>query len=193
MVVSCEARLAQFAGAEKFRIFPRRIPKIVRQLRAEGALGGDVIAGAEKVHAEHVRRQADAQTRISDGKIDARGAATLKSGAKLNSAVPNRIVPIYEYKCKKCGHIFERIQKFSDPPVRKCPECGGSVEQVLSAPAVQFKGSGWYVTDYARKGGGASKDGGEGAGKTEAKPESEKAGEKPSEKPKEAKHKPHKK
>ena len=47
-------------------------------------------------------------------------------------------MPIYEYKCKKCGHRFERIQKFSDPHVKKCPDCGGAVEQVISAPAVQF-------------------------------------------------------
>ncbi|HEY7354366.1 MAG TPA: zinc ribbon domain-containing protein [Terriglobales bacterium] len=60
-------------------------------------------------------------------------------------------MPLYEYQCKKCGHRFERIQRFSDPLVKKCPECGGKVEQLLSAPAVQFKGSGWYVTDYAKK------------------------------------------
>jgi len=60
-------------------------------------------------------------------------------------------MPIYEYQCKKCHHRFERIQKFSDPHVKKCPDCGGPVEQVISAPAVQFKGSGWYVTDYAKK------------------------------------------
>jgi len=60
-------------------------------------------------------------------------------------------MPLYEYQCKKCGHRFEKIQKFSDKPVKKCPNCGGPVEQLLSAPAVQFKGSGWYVTDYARK------------------------------------------
>jgi putative FmdB family regulatory protein len=65
-------------------------------------------------------------------------------------------VPLYEYQCKKCKHRFEKIQKFSDRPVKKCPECGGPVEQLISAPAVQFKGSGWYVTDYARKSGGAS-------------------------------------
>jgi putative FmdB family regulatory protein len=60
-------------------------------------------------------------------------------------------MPLYEYQCKKCHHRFERIQKFSDPHVKKCPDCGGPVEQVVSAPAVQFKGSGWYVTDYAKK------------------------------------------
>jgi putative FmdB family regulatory protein len=73
-------------------------------------------------------------------------------------------MPLYEYLCKKCAHRFERIQKFSDPLVKKCPKCGGAVEQVISAPAVQFKGSGWYVTDYAKKsspssGKSAEKDG----------------------------------
>jgi putative FmdB family regulatory protein len=65
-------------------------------------------------------------------------------------------MPLYEYQCKKCHHRFERIQKFSDPHVKKCPDCGGPVEQVLSAPAVQFKGSGWYVTDYAKKSSGGT-------------------------------------
>ncbi|HYM78775.1 MAG TPA: zinc ribbon domain-containing protein [Candidatus Dormibacteraeota bacterium] len=60
-------------------------------------------------------------------------------------------MPLYEYECKKCGHRFEKIQKFSDRMVKKCPDCGGQVEQMISAPAVQFKGSGWYVTDYAKK------------------------------------------
>lgn len=60
-------------------------------------------------------------------------------------------MPLYEYQCKKCKHRFEKIQKFSDRPLKKCPECGGPVEQLLHAPAVQFKGSGWYVTDYAGK------------------------------------------
>jgi putative FmdB family regulatory protein len=60
-------------------------------------------------------------------------------------------MPLYDYLCQKCGHRFEKIQKFSDRIVTKCPECGGRVERVISAPAVQFKGSGWYVTDYASK------------------------------------------
>jgi putative FmdB family regulatory protein len=68
-------------------------------------------------------------------------------------------VPLYEYQCKKCNHRFEKIQKFSDPAVKKCPQCGGTVEKLISAPSVQFKGSGWYVTDYARKGAGSSADG----------------------------------
>jgi putative FmdB family regulatory protein len=61
-------------------------------------------------------------------------------------------MPNYEYLCKKCGHRFEQIRKFSDKHLTKCPECGGVLEQVISAPAVQFKGSGWYVTDYPKKG-----------------------------------------
>lgn len=68
-------------------------------------------------------------------------------------------MPLYEYQCKKCKHRFEKIQKFSDRVVKKCPECGGPVEKLLSASAVQFKGSGWYVTDYARKGSGSSESG----------------------------------
>jgi putative FmdB family regulatory protein len=60
-------------------------------------------------------------------------------------------MPLYEYECKKCHHRFEKIQKFSDRHMKKCPDCGSPVELVISAPAVQFKGSGWYVTDYPKK------------------------------------------
>jgi len=64
----------------------------------------------------------------------------------------NTNMPLYEYQCRACSHRFERIQKFSDPLVTLCPQCGKeTVQQLLSAPAVQFKGSGWYVTDYAKK------------------------------------------
>ena len=83
-------------------------------------------------------------------------------------------MPLYEYECKKCGHRFEKIQKFSDRMVKKCPECGGVVEQMISAPAVQFKGSGWYVTDYAKKSGSsASSDGGSKESKKDEKSKSE--------------------
>lgn len=65
---------------------------------------------------------------------------------------------MYEYLCEKCGR-FEKIQKFSDKPLRVCPTCKGrKVQRLLSAPAIQFKGSGWYITDYARKGDGKGKD-----------------------------------
>jgi len=79
-------------------------------------------------------------------------------------------MPLYEYQCKKCGHRFEKIQKFSDKPVKKCPQCSGPVEQTISAPAVQFKGSGWYVTDYAKKSAApTSPDGGSKESKKEDK------------------------
>jgi putative FmdB family regulatory protein len=74
-------------------------------------------------------------------------------------------MPLYEYECKKCHHRFERIQKYSDPHVKQCPDCRGPVEQVISAPAVQFKGSGWYVTDYARKPAASASSNGESASK----------------------------
>jgi putative FmdB family regulatory protein len=75
-------------------------------------------------------------------------------------------MPLYEYECKKCGHRFEKIQLYSDKMVKKCPECGGQVEQMISAPAVQFKGSGWYVTDYAKK---SSSPGGSSSGDSKDK------------------------
>jgi putative FmdB family regulatory protein len=77
-------------------------------------------------------------------------------------------MPLYEYECKKCHHRFERIQKFSDSHMKKCQDCGGTVEQTISAPAVQFKGSGWYVTDYPKKSTAASSsNNGESRGKAE--------------------------
>jgi putative FmdB family regulatory protein len=85
-------------------------------------------------------------------------------------------MPLYEYQCDACGRRFERIQRFSEPPAETCTLCGsGPVHKLLSSPAIQFKGSGWYITDYARKAdqkGTAKPDGGEGATKekpTEAK------------------------
>jgi putative FmdB family regulatory protein len=78
-------------------------------------------------------------------------------------------VPLYEYRCKSCGHQFEKIQSFSAPEEKECPLCKGELEKLISAPAVQFKGSGWYVTDYAGK--GSSK----GASKSESNGSAEKA------------------
>ncbi len=60
-------------------------------------------------------------------------------------------MPLYEYQCDVCGHRFEVIRKFSDAPLEQCPKCGASVRKLQSAPAFQFKGTGWYVTDYAKK------------------------------------------
>lgn len=59
-------------------------------------------------------------------------------------------MPLYEYQCEKCGDIFEAMQKFSDEPIKVHEKCGGDVRRLLSAPALQFKGSGWYVNDYAK-------------------------------------------
>jgi putative FmdB family regulatory protein len=66
-------------------------------------------------------------------------------------------MPLYEYECER-GHRFERIVKYSDPPIAVCPECGAAVHKLMSSPAIQFKGSGFYITDYARKGSGEGKD-----------------------------------
>ena len=71
-------------------------------------------------------------------------------------------MPLYEYQCPKDG-TFELVRKFSDPPLAACPTCGGPIEKLVSAPAIQFKGTGWYITDYARK-----STGGEAAGKKDS-------------------------
>jgi putative FmdB family regulatory protein len=63
-------------------------------------------------------------------------------------------VPLYEYQCVKCKRRTEKIESVHGPHLKKCPQCGGKVERLQSAPAIQFKGSGWYVTDYAGKSGG---------------------------------------
>jgi putative FmdB family regulatory protein len=62
------------------------------------------------------------------------------------------MMPLYEYKCTKCGSVFELLQKVNDPPLKKCLRCEGSVKKIISPSALQFKGSGWYVNDYAPKG-----------------------------------------
>lgn len=72
-------------------------------------------------------------------------------------------MPLYEYKCVKCGHRFERIEKLSAPTTQKCPKCGKKAERQLSSPAIQFKGSGWYVTDYGGKSSSSSESAGDGA------------------------------
>ena len=105
-------------------------------------------------------------------------------------------MPLYEYHCSKCGKNFDVLQKFSDAPLTTHENCGGAVERVLSAPAFQLKGSGWYATDYGK--GGKKPAGGDGAGEkkpddsktAEAKPESKadsksdsKSGSEPASKP----------
>jgi putative FmdB family regulatory protein len=61
-------------------------------------------------------------------------------------------MPLYEYECKQCHRRTEKIQKFNEPEATVCPHCGGALERLLSAPAIQFKGAGWYITDYAKSG-----------------------------------------
>lgn len=63
-------------------------------------------------------------------------------------------MPLYEYECSNCHHRFEKIESFSAPEKRECPKCGKVAKRLLAAPAIQFKGSGWYVTDYGRKNSG---------------------------------------
>ena len=78
-------------------------------------------------------------------------------------------MPLYEYECSACGHRFELIQRFADPPAEACVACGqGPVHKLLSAPAVHFKGTGWYVTDYAKKSGAAAVKTDAGPGETPA-------------------------
>ena len=78
-------------------------------------------------------------------------------------------MPLYEYECTVCGERTELIQRLSDPPLSDCPVCGKPVKKLLSAPSFQFKGSGWYVTDYAGKSSG-SKSGADDSGKSESSP-----------------------
>jgi putative FmdB family regulatory protein len=81
-------------------------------------------------------------------------------------------MPLYEYKCNRCNEVFEVMQKFSDAPLTVHGDCGGEVERLLSSPALQFKGSGWYITDYARPNGGSNgKNGKESASSGESKSE----------------------
>ena len=66
-------------------------------------------------------------------------------------------MPIYEYRCAKCGTTVEAMQKVSEAHLKTCPQCGGALKKLVSSPSIQFKGSGWYITDYARKGAEAGK------------------------------------
>lgn len=82
-------------------------------------------------------------------------------------------MPLYEYQCEACSHRFERIQKFSAPPVDACPQCGGTVRKLMSSPAIQFKGSGFYITDYGKSGSGKDSGKGESGGGADSKPAAE--------------------
>jgi putative FmdB family regulatory protein len=98
-------------------------------------------------------------------------------------------MPLYEYQCDSCGARFELIRKFSDPPLQVCPTCGAEgVRKLISSPAFQFKGSGWYVTDYAKKSEGSSSGARATAeSKADAKSDADKSGAKGESKPDAAK------
>ncbi len=78
-------------------------------------------------------------------------------------------MPLYEYKCDSCGAVFEVIQRFSDEPLKVHQDCGGKLERLISPPAFQFKGTGWYITDYARKNGSSATNGGSTTSNSESK------------------------
>jgi len=84
-------------------------------------------------------------------------------------------LPLYEYQCTQCGYRYEKIQKFNSEPEVACPKCGGELQRPLTVPALQFKGAGWYVNDYAPKGGSSTheKPAGEAAGGGDVKPSTE--------------------
>jgi putative FmdB family regulatory protein len=85
-------------------------------------------------------------------------------------------LPLYEYKCEKCGHRFEKIESVNASETKKCPKCGAKAERQLAAPAIQFKGRGWYVTDYAGKNSASAS--GEAAGDSDSAKPGEKGAEK---------------
>jgi putative FmdB family regulatory protein len=74
-------------------------------------------------------------------------------------------MPLYEYRCESCGRTHEVLQRLDEPPLTTCPDCGGALRKRASAPAFQFKGTGWYVTDYAKSGGGGAAKPGDGGAK----------------------------
>ena len=113
------------------------------------------------------------------------------SGSRAGFVDPDRdfcltgLVPIYEYECGKCRHRFEVIQKIADAPLKKCEKCKGKVERLISSPAIQFKGTGWYVTDYAKKGSREESSKSKSESEKPASSESSESSAKPSKKKKE--------
>jgi putative FmdB family regulatory protein len=90
-------------------------------------------------------------------------------------------MPIYEYECRDCHKRFEKLQKLADKPCKKCPSCGGPLRKLISSPAIQFKGSGFYITDYAKKSSPETESKAKATSRDDAKdaPKSEASGEKP--------------
>jgi len=90
-------------------------------------------------------------------------------------------MPIYEYQCESCRHRFEKLQNISDKPCKKCPNCDGPLRKLISSPAIQFKGKGFYINDYAKKSGPETEEKAKGSKKDEGKAPAAEAGEKPAE------------
>src|SRR5207245_9740530 len=131
--------------ARDVRSHVRRLPG--RKADAAEAAAGLQTSNEEGVLASHVPRHAARQRHRA---LLAPPAVDARPGRRQPARV-ERAMPLYEYECDACGHRFEIIRKFSDPPVEKCPVCKGGVHKLQSAPAFHLKGSGWYITDYAKK------------------------------------------
>jgi putative FmdB family regulatory protein len=99
---------------------------------------GGILRGKLRVHAEESSTRGE-------------GVSAACYTLKFEQLAGGALVPLYEYKCLKCGRNTEKIESVSGPHLKKCPHCGGKVESVITAPSIQFKGAGWYVTDYAAK------------------------------------------
>ena len=168
----------EFGGASEFIVFvvaDERLANIVvgkKFLRVTGVLASDLIH-----FLEDTKGAKSDVFEIADGRadeIEAAGGAgsifrrSLHVHANESSTRSERVwaacytlkfeqpaggapVPLYEYKCLKCGRNIEKIENVAGPHLKKCPHCGGKVESVITAPSIQFKGAGWYVTDYAGK------------------------------------------
>src|SRR6266446_6079547 len=132
------------------RVMSSRLPMGVPTMYRQPPPGADPFDGERGVRAAEPRvgRFLD-----MDRSLAPLGSACAARGILFDSAREKRrvSVPLYEYKCLKCGRKTEKIENVDGPHLKKCPHCGGKVEALFSAPAIQFKGSGWYVTDYGGK------------------------------------------
>src|SRR5258707_2286368 len=132
------------------RVMSSRLPMGVPTMYRQPPPGADPFDGERGVCAAEPRvgRFLD-----MDRSLAPLGSACAARGILFDSAREKRrvSVPLYEYKCLKCGRKTEKIENVDGPHLKKCPHCGGKVEALFSAPAIQFKGSGWYVTDYGGK------------------------------------------
>jgi len=168
----------QFRGASEFIVFVVADERLVNVVVGKELLGVTGVLAGDLIHfLEDTKGTESDVFEITDGRadeIEAAGGAGGVFGRRLRvhanesstrsegvwaacytlrfeHLVGGALVPLYEYKCLKCGRNTEKIENVSGPHLKKCPHCGGKVESVITAPAIQFKGAGWYVTDYATK------------------------------------------